>query len=217
MTNDTTNGGVRFAEDVIDEAVDTIDRLRDLKVRERTVEIPDAMTRWRRSAEKDAIEIERAAVEQQQRNAGIAGIAELEAAEVEAEFDQSWNAWLDARLANERSLVLEVMGEVVGKAVADLHEEYDGKVATLTHEIEQERTARQRDRERALQRLKDMRAAHAEMVETLRAELRAQQRALDLLQIRSRESEVEHERRVEREEAAAFMMRALFEEMMLRR
>jgi hypothetical protein len=217
MTNTNTNGGGRFAEDVIEEAASTIDRLRDLQPGEHTVEIPDAMTRWRRSAEASAFAHEKAEQERQQRDAEIAGAVELQQAEVEAEADAGWEAWIVARLAAERVVVLDILAEVVGKAVVEMRDEFETKVATLTRELDEERAARQHDRDRAHERLKGQRAAHAEKIAVLETRIAAQQRALDLLEIRSRESEVEHERRTEREENAAAMVRMVYEEFMLRR
>jgi hypothetical protein len=217
MTNSNTNGGIRCAEDVIEEAVDTLDRLRDLAPRPREIHVPDAMERWKADAKKADAALEQAAVERQQQAAEIAGAAELQAAEQEAEHDAGWQAWLTAGLAAERENVLAIVAEVTGMAIGEVREEYDGKVAELTKGLEQERAARRRDRDRAAERVQALEQDYAGKIAVLTAKVDAQQRALDLLEIRSRESEVEHERRIEREEAAACMLRALYEELMLRR
>jgi hypothetical protein len=217
MTSTNNNGGVRFVEDVMDEAQDTIARLRDLKPREHIVEIPDKMELWRRSAAEIERAHEQATLEQQQRDAEIAGAVELQAAEAEAESDQQWNAWVDGKLAGEREMILQIMGEVVAKAMVEVREESETKVTAITKQLDQERAARRRDRDHAREQAKAAKAAHAQDLETLRAELRGQQRALELMEIRSRETKAEAERRIGREEMVVSMARMMFEEFLLRR
>jgi hypothetical protein len=218
MTSTGNDSGIRYAEDVIDEAVDTLDRLRDLQPGAvPPIHIPDGMERWKADAAKAAREREQAEQERQQQDAEIAGTMELAAAEAEAESDASWEEWLSTRLAAERATVLGILAEVVGTAVAELRAECEASVNAFTRELELERAARRRDRDRAAERVQALEQDYAGKVAVLTAKVDAQQRALELSENRQVESEVEHERRLEREEAAAAMLRALFEEMMLRR
>jgi hypothetical protein len=214
MTN--TNGNADPAQ-VFDAALDTLDRLRDLTPRPREIHIPDPLERWKRDAEKADAAREQGKQELRQREREMADAAELQAAEVEVEDSERWDSWMRSHLAAERETVLEIMGEVIGRAVTELREEAETKLAELTRQVEAERNSRRRERDAARERIKVMQASYAEKVKTLQAQLDAQRRMIELGEIRQRESKVEHERRIEREEAVASMTRVLFEEMMLRR
>jgi hypothetical protein len=217
MTNNTTNGGVRYAEDILDEAKWNVDRLRDLQPREVPIHVPGPLERWKTDADTGDRARRIADRELREQECKLADAVELQQAEAEAQHDEQWNGWLDARLAAERATVLEILAEVVGKAVADLREEFEGKLSAAARELETERADRRRDRDRALERLKGMSQVHAEKVAALTAKIDAQQRAITLLEIKLHKTRTETARRAETEEAVAVMMRALYEEMMLRR
>jgi hypothetical protein len=217
MTTDSNNGGVRFVEDVFGEAVDTLDRLRDLKPREPTIHVPTREER--RQAEIEADEQERRLETQarRQREREMADAVELQAAEQEVESEEQWNAWLRGHLAAERTALLEALGAEFTDAVNKLRAEFGEQISEVRKQVEAERAVRRRDRERALERLKGVRSAHAEKVAALEAKVTAQERAIGLLEIRLHKTRTETARRAETEEAVAVMMRALYEELMLRR
>jgi hypothetical protein len=204
--------------DILDEAAATLDRLRDLKPpSEVPIHVPTAMERWKADAEASERAREQADREFEQRQAEAVDATELAAAEQEAESEAGWDEWLRGHLAVERQTILDIMAEVVGEAMGTLRKEFGTKVAELTRQAEAERDTRRRERDAARSRVKAMQATYAEKIATLQAQIDAQRRAFELLEIRQRESKADHARRVEREESAAVMMRALYEEFMLRR
>jgi hypothetical protein len=211
------NSGGRFAEDVLDEAADTLYRLRDFQVREPPIHVPTREER--RQAEVEADEEERRLENHRmrQREREAADAAELAAAEQEVEHEEQWDGWIRRHLDAERQTIVDIMGEVVAQLRDETEKKFGGRIFELTKQVEQERAARRRDRDAARERARSMQQAYREKIETLRAMLDAMQRSVDLLEIRQRESKAEHARRVEREENTAVMMRALYEEMMLRR
>jgi hypothetical protein len=204
--------------DVFDQAAATLDRLRDLKPpSEVPLHVPDALERWKRDAEASERAREQGRRELRQQEREAADAAELAAAEAVVEHEAGWEEWLSTRLAAERTALLEALGDEFSDAVAKLREEFGEQISKVQKQVEAERAARRRDRERALERLKGVRAAHAEKVAALQAQIDAQQRAIGLLEVRLHKTKTETARRAETEAAVAVMLRALYEEMMLRR
>jgi hypothetical protein len=216
MTNDTNNGGPRFVEDVVDAALDTIDRLRDLVPREVPIHVPDAMERWK--ADADARDRARRAEDDRDReHQAERARARAEQTEVQqAEVEAGWAEWIDGRLTEEREKILEIVAEVVGQTALKLRDEAESKVTTLTRRFEQERTVLRHARDRARERAKSMQQAYAEKVATLQAQINAQQRAIDLLEIRLREHKERAAWNAETSEGLVTMMRELYERALYR-
>jgi hypothetical protein len=215
--SDTNNNAPRYADDVIAEAEDTVARLSGLVPRERIVHVPDAMERWKADAEASDRAHEQGKRELRQREAAAADAAELAAVEAGVEHEAGWEEWLATRLAAERTALLEALADEFSDAVTKLREEFGEQISAVRKLVEAERAARRQDRTRALERLKGVRAANAEKVAALTAKVDAQQRAIGLLEIRLHKTKTEAARRAETEEAVAVMLRALYEELMLRR
>jgi hypothetical protein len=129
------------ANSIFDTAVDTLDRLRDLTPREVPIHVPDGLERWRKSAQEAERVREEGLRELRQQQQEMTDATELAAAERQVEHEESWDNWLQSHLSTERAVVLDIMGEVVGRAVAELREEYDAKVAALTRQVDAERAA----------------------------------------------------------------------------
>jgi hypothetical protein len=201
----------------IDTAIETLDRLRDLQVRPREIHVPTAEERWRADAEASDRAREEGRAELRQREAAADEAVELQAAEAQVEHEDQWNGWLTAALAVERDTVLAIVAEVIGKAVGEVRSEVEAKMTTLTRDLEVERAARRQDRVRALDRLKAVRQASAEKIAALTAKVDAQQRAIGLLEVRLHKTKTETARHAERDAELAVMVRAVFEELMLRR
>jgi hypothetical protein len=210
----TSNGD---ADNILDQAEDTLYRLRDLTPREVLIHIPTREERRQAEIEADERAREQGKRELREQEAAAADAVELAAAEAEVEHEAGWEEWLATRLAAERQTILDIMAEVVGEAMGTLREEFGTKAAELTRQAEAERNARRRERDAARERVKTMQATYAEKIRTLQAQLDAQQRAIGLLEVRLHKTKTETARHAETEAAVAVMLRSLYEEMLLRR
>jgi hypothetical protein len=215
--SDTNNNAPRYADDVIAEAQDTVARLSGVVPREREIHVPTREERRQAEIEADEQERRRETHRMRQSERAAADAAELAAVEAQVEHEAGWETWLATRLAAERTALLEALADEFTDAVSKLREEFGEQISAVRKQVEAERVARRQDRTRALERFKAMRAAHAEKVAALTAKVDAQQRAIGLLEIRLHKTKTETMRRAETEEAVAVMLRALYEEMMLRR
>jgi hypothetical protein len=94
-------------------------------------ELEDRVAKWRREADERTRQRDTA-------KAGLIYKSREQPAAVAAETragDDAWNAWLDARLEQERELMTEIIGEVVAKLRAERNDERSADVAAELNKL----------------------------------------------------------------------------------
>jgi hypothetical protein len=205
------------ADDILDEAQDTVDRLRDFQVREPTIHIPTREERRQAEIEADEEERRREALQMRQQEREAADAAEVAAVEAQVEHEAGWEEWLATRLAAERTALLEALADEFTAAVTKLRAEFEEQISGVQKQVERERTARQHTRDATHERIQGMTQSHDREVAVLKERITSLQREVDSLREQQGERDKQAAQNNETQQSIAAMTRYIFEECLLRR
>jgi hypothetical protein len=161
-------------EGAVEAAAETLDRLRDFRVREIPPHVPDRWERWQRDNDERE-EAERAAVEHRQvEEREVLSAYEQQAAEANA----NWESWLRGHLDAERKFVLDVVAGSLAHLQGEINRGVDEKVSKLEAECNALRRERDQAQEHARAQVKALEGVYTRKIETLRQEINTKQRDL---------------------------------------
>ena len=167
--------------DIIADAADTLDRLRDLKPREVSIHVPGPLERWRADAEASERAREQAQRELRRSEREMADAVEERQAEQEADELERFEAYLQERLARERTALLEALADEFSAAVGKLRAEFEEQISEVRKQVERERTGRRHTRDATHERIQGMTQSHDREVAVLKERITSLQREVDSL------------------------------------